>query len=45
MVVFGLGTYCEAGRAAGRSERDEAVATRVSGRRDRENEAMAVKCG
>jgi hypothetical protein len=46
-VTFsGFGTYCGAGRAAGRSECDEAVATRVSGRKDREKEAMVENmCG
>ena len=37
-----LETYCGAARAAGRRDRDEAVATRVSGRRDRAKEDMAV---
>jgi hypothetical protein len=37
------GTYCGAARDAGRSERDEAVATRVRDLSDREKEAMIVK--
>lgn len=37
VVVY---TYCGAARAAGRSERDEAVATRVRGLIEREKEAI-----
>jgi hypothetical protein len=37
VVVY---TYCGAARAAGRSERDDAVATRVRGLSDRDKEAI-----
>lgn len=40
IVAFVVYTYCGAARAAGRSERDEAVATRVRGLIDREKEAI-----
>jgi len=40
IIAFVVYTYCGAARAAGRSDRDEAVATRVRGLIEREKEAI-----